>query len=175
MPILSSGLISQVDSLFVQLLGEMCEYLGRNVTVVNYQEINCPNCSYDPINQESAGIYQPDDPYPENVPGPIPFSGGICPVCNGKGKYVTRQEQTIKALVNWATPRDRAAMSAGFVEPWDVSVQVSPSSAEVIRNADEIYVDDVRVQYLNMQKGGLKTIAGVTIELRKIGESSGEN
>jgi len=167
MPILSSGLINSMDQLFVEALGEMREFMGRNITIKNYDEINCPNCLYDNVNKESAGIYSPDNPYPSDiVPGPIPFSG-ICPICSGRGLYTIKTQENIKALISWASPRDRQYMEAGIIEPWDVSIQVSIDDADKVKNADEIYVDEQKVEFLNLRKEGLKTLAGATIELRK--------
>lgn len=166
MPILSSGLIDSMDQLFVEALREMREFMGRDITIVTYNEINCPNCRWSEVEQESAGIYEPDESYPSGIPGPIPFSG-ICPVCGGKGKYVIEDQQNIKALISWASPRDRQYMEAGIIEPYDVSIQVSIDNADKVKNADEIYVDGQKVEFLNLRKEGLKTLAGATIELRK--------
>ncbi|MCD6317442.1 hypothetical protein J7M02_00040 [Candidatus Aerophobetes bacterium] len=168
MPILSSGLINSMDQLFVEALGEMREFMGRDVTIVNNTKINCPNCLLSYTEQESAGIYSPDDPYPSDVPGPIPFSGGFCPVCKNTGWYVIKNQENIKALISWASPGDRQYMEAGIIEPWDVSIQVSIDDADKVKNADEIYVDGQKVEFLNLRKEGLKTLAGATIELRKI-------
>lgn len=62
--------------------------LGRTIQVVstgNQNLINCPNCLFDSINNESTGKYLPDDPYPTgSFSGPVSFIG-ICPICNGVG------------------------------------------------------------------------------------------
>lgn len=168
MAILSSGLIDSMDQLFVQSLNEMRQFMGRDITIVNNTKINCPNCRLSYFEQESAGVYEPDDPYPSNVPGPIPFSGGFCPVCKNTGWYVIKNQEKIKALISWASPKDRYLMEGGLIEAWDVTVQVSTDDAEKIKNADEVYVDDVKVEFLNMRKEGLKRLAGASIQLRKV-------
>lgn len=39
---------------------------------------DCPNCVFDPIRKVSSNIYQSG--------GPVPFTFGICPQCNGIGQ-----------------------------------------------------------------------------------------
>lgn len=56
--------------------------------------INCPNCLFNSITGKSSNIY--------TAGGPVPFSQGICPYCNGEGKVL--QEATtspVYMLVIW--------------------------------------------------------------------------
>jgi hypothetical protein len=53
----------------------------------------CPNCELDPVSMKSANIYK--------VGGPISFSGGVCPFCNGIGFNESNNTESINLQVNW--------------------------------------------------------------------------
>lgn len=48
---------------------------------------DCPNCIFDPIANRSTNRYQ--------AGGPISFSVGLCPYCNGIGKIPDEQTETV--------------------------------------------------------------------------------
>lgn len=53
----------------------------------------CTNCVFDTITQRSSGVYK--------TGGPISFSFGICPWCNGLGYIETENTTDIKMRVYW--------------------------------------------------------------------------
>jgi len=57
--------------------------------------IVCNNCVFNTATQMSGGAYK--------TGGPIPFkTGGLCPLCNGRGKLTVEcTEENIKLLVIW--------------------------------------------------------------------------
>lgn len=57
------------------------------------KEIACINCIYDVQNKKSTNKYK--------TGGPIPFSFGICPHCNGRGFKPEIQTDIIKLRVYW--------------------------------------------------------------------------
>lgn len=58
---------------------------------------DCPNCQFNPITKKSANIYVSG--------GPIAFSGGLCPYCNGEGFVYSESTETIRMKVYW-NPKD---------------------------------------------------------------------
>ena len=53
----------------------------------------CENCVYDTITQRSSGVYKNG--------GPVSFSFGICPWCDGVGFKETENTDDIKMRVYW--------------------------------------------------------------------------
>lgn len=51
----------------------------------------CTNCIYDPLLKKSSGIYKSG--------GPISFSNGVCPYCNGVGFSESADTDTLKLRV----------------------------------------------------------------------------
>jgi len=83
-----SSVISDMDTTYTDTFDSLLDALGRNITVSSSTEVDCPNCGFDNVSQTSNGQYSPDSPYPEDIPGPIPFTG-ICPVCIPKNTMIT--------------------------------------------------------------------------------------
>lgn len=94
---------------------------------------DCPNCRYDPITGKGSGMYSPDDPYPIDVPGPMPFQG-LCPICRNEGRLqVASNPIKVKANIRWLSAEDRTVTIFGEEEFADVE----------IRNVPLRYEDDV--------------------------------
>jgi len=161
-----SSVISDMDTTYTDTFDSLLDALGRNVTVSSSTEVNCPNCGWDNVSQTSNGQYSPDSPYPEDIPGPTPFTG-ICPVCSGKGKYKTTTTSSIKCLIRWLSPRDRYYISAGMIEPFDVELKTDIDNWDILNNADNITVDGVNVNITNMRRDGFKTVNCILVECRK--------
>lgn len=96
--------------------------MNKNITVTTklvYPELVevCPNCIYDGFNQKSSGRYK--------TGGPIEFTGGICPYCNGLGKINKPSGDEIELRVYYDKPSFRKlgwvdipegdAMCIGFI------------------------------------------------------------
>ena len=161
-----SDTISDMDSTYINTVNSLLNALGRDVIVNSSTEVDCPNCSFDNVTQTSTGIYSPDDPYPENIPGPIPFTG-VCPVCKGRGKYKTTTTSSIKCLIRWLSPRDRYYISAGMIEPFDVELKTTYDNWDILNNADNIKVDGVDTKIINMRRDGFKTVNSILVQCWK--------
>lgn len=85
-----TGLISDEFKQFhIDMIAEVLR--GCNVPCQliygNTQFTDCPNCIFDSVSGRSSGRYQ--------TSGPIPFTSGTCPYCNGIGKIPTESTDTI--------------------------------------------------------------------------------
>ncbi|MGQ4893442.1 MAG: hypothetical protein ACP6IQ_02315 [Candidatus Njordarchaeia archaeon] len=121
--------------------------------ILGYNDVEekCNNCIYDNIHKCSLNKY--------NGSGPKPFTGGICPVCDGKGVIYTNREVTINCTVNWVNlneTKDFKVESPGQVETGYFKIKTLVSYYEDIKNADYLIIDDVRCRLLNIIKRGLK-------------------
>jgi len=79
-----SGIITaDMKTLYTNMIDSLLEATALTVPCrLVYGETDwtlCPNCTYDPVNNRSSGIY--------NGTGPRSFTRGmVCPICNGRGK-----------------------------------------------------------------------------------------
>jgi hypothetical protein len=55
--------------------------------------IKCSNCQFNSVTGKSNNIYMPG--------GPISFSHGVCPYCNGNGKIPDEDTEVIYLMVIW--------------------------------------------------------------------------
>lgn len=72
----------EVDDMINSNFGVTCTLYYPEKTV------QCDNCIFDPVLKKSSNIYK--------AGGPISFSNGLCPYCNGYGKKVTIPTDSIK-------------------------------------------------------------------------------
>lgn len=120
-----------IDETTIQIYREAIdsirEQLGRFFYIVLPDTtIDCPNCRFDPIKKKSSGIYEPADPYPPNVIGPIPFKG-ICPVCKGNGRItISPNPIKVKANIRWLRAEDREVYVFGINELADIEIRNIP-------------------------------------------------
>jgi len=120
--------------LYKEAIDSVREQLGRYFYIILPPvQINCPNCKYDPIHNVSTNIYEPDDPYPVGVPGPMPFQG-LCPICRGKGTIETvANSKKIKGNITWLVGPKRNIQAWGVEELADIEIRNLP-----LRYEDEI-------------------------------------
>lgn len=63
------------------------------VTLEGTKYTDCPNCKFDSINGKSANIYESG--------GPISFSHGVCPYCNGDGRTSSQATENVCLMAIW--------------------------------------------------------------------------
>lgn len=120
-------------------------YLAADVVIINYytgESSDCPDCTYDPMNNESTNIN--------------------CPLCNGTGKIRTEINKTIYANVSWRGITEKYAwtnLPGGKVESGDVVI--SCKLVDVLTNtsntASQTYFDICNYVMVNNRKCKVET------------------
>lgn len=87
------------DSLFALYNEFADDFITKNFGVnckLVYPAIReeCSNCVLDVFGQRSSNIYK--------AGGPIPFTDGLCPYCEGVGYKEIETTETLKLRVNWS-------------------------------------------------------------------------
>jgi hypothetical protein len=110
---------------------------------INYKATkteDCPNCIYDSMNRRSSNIYQDG--------GPIPFTHGMCPYCNGVGILQLNSEEIIYLMPIWSS-KDWYNLTQSSVNLADISVQTM-SKIETyakLKRATSIVIDTTIEKY----------------------------
>lgn len=90
----------EVDAIFIENVSQLISDFGRDVIIHKQPLIqDCPNCGWNNVRKASDRIYNTSNPNPLgqlNIPFP---NGRGCPVCRGKGKLNTPQNETIIAAI----------------------------------------------------------------------------
>ena len=111
-----------VDSSFKKLHKDMIDGLLESTALtveckLHYRatkHTDCPNCIYDSIGRRSSNRYQSG--------GPIPFSHGMCPYCQGKGRFTSTETETLYLMPIWNS-KDWYPLAQKEVSLADISVQ----------------------------------------------------
>lgn len=96
-PNLSNSLRSAIQDAFDYLITEFDKECRLIYTPLREQ---CPNCIWDSSREASSGKYK--------AGGPIPFTSGTCPYCQGRGFSLTEQSETIHCKLIFLSLRDIA-------------------------------------------------------------------
>jgi len=157
---------------------------GSTVSVYSRPEttwMECPNCLFDPYNQNSANVYAtgviyPSGTatleYPSGIIGPISFSGGLCPVCNGKGKLNYSLSMTeIVGLVTELEGDRREYLEGGKTFYADFTIRVDHSNYDLFKNSTYVMVNNCKAVVDNIKRlhwGGeeFKSLAYLTKDQR---------
>ena len=141
--------------------------LGRNVTIhVQGPKIACPNCLIDTINKKSTGIYSPRTPYPADIPGPTPFKGGVCPVCNGSGQYTTETVKIVKCLIRWLKADEREWGVQGMLDHNDFRLKADIKYMPDFQKARVVVIDGISCQVTSTVQRGLRDLIQVVVFLK---------
>ena len=130
-----SGLINtQFKQLHAQAISELVTGTSIECELIFGQTLfaDCPNCIFDPVGNKSSNIYQ--------AGGPTPFHG-ICPTCNGVGKFPDEQTETIDlALIynykDWLPLSIQINSPEGYVQTLSLL-----NTLDKLKQAKEIIVD----------------------------------
>ena len=140
--------IASYGKYITQLISDLGQPVNVCTTTPNTA---CPNCVYDAAHKCSSGKY--------NGTGAHSFTGGICPVCKGKGSTVTTTVTSIIATVNWVQSvgkEDIVVIEAGTIENTLCKIKTLVANYDTLKNADYIVVNGVRTKLINIVKRGLK-------------------
>jgi hypothetical protein len=76
-------------------ISDLIDQLGKDCRLVYPPSMrNCDNCTPDTIGRKSTNRYRDG--------GPMPFSVGTCPMCNGTSKVATENSEVIRLLCDWS-------------------------------------------------------------------------
>lgn len=101
------------------------------------RSIDCPNCIYDSRTGKSTNRYQ------TSPAGPIPFTFGVCPYCNGEGKLLQEETQSVDLCPiydyqSWYPMTIRIESPLGFVQtmsPFSLRKQLIRAKSIIIDTA----------------------------------------
>jgi len=114
--------------------------------ILNYPPIRtpCPNCQpSDPLIPKSSQVYLPG--------GPIPFTDGICPYCQGEGIKEVAQTENKKFRVFWE-PKQFIDTHVPSLSLPDNTVQIEGYMIDVpnLLRAQTIILNDQLIPTMNM-------------------------
>ncbi len=139
-------------------------------------DIDCPNCGWDNLGKKSTNKY--------TVGGPVPFTSGICPVCNGtgqeaeetcptcKGEGRTDKTEDFKLKVPPGIPdgvtlkfsgKGNAGKNGGIAGSLFITVEILPHP-RLERKGDDIYLDQ-EIEVVTAALGGEVSIPTVNGEV----------
>jgi hypothetical protein len=139
-----SFITPEIDELFRDAVEGLVDDLSQKSTFrIIYPATGslCPNCIYDPRTGASTGTY--------NSSGPRPFTGKVCPVCEGAGKITTQRKIRIPARVQWGKAEkanDNDILPGGVLPRGYARVKVLVRYAKAIADAETFEVDGKRCQ-----------------------------
>lgn len=127
------------------------EDLGRAVTLhIPGAYKACPNCLLDPANKKSTGIYSPRANFPSTttwegtvITAPVPFTGGICPVCNGTGQVQVETTKVIQCGVRALKTDQKRYIIQGIEAENDFRLKADIKYYDDFRKARIIEIDGV--------------------------------
>lgn len=144
------------------------EDLGRDVILhIPGPRIKCPNCIFDPVNQRSTNVYSPTNPYPSSIPGPTPFTGGICPVCAGVGQYTTETSKVVQCLVRELKSKERHYEVGGVYDENDFRLKADISFLSDFESARKIEIDGNPTEVTSIIKRGLRDLIQIVVFCKK--------
>ena len=169
---LNEEVLNNIDNKFIQITSSLLENLGQDIQLITYSEVDCPNCSRDPITGKTA-YYSPADPWPSGdyPEGPKPFTGTFCPYCNGTGSLRTEKIKNIKAIVNWRRPSDWKYTEAGEVKRLTARIKTKIDYWDDFQTAKVIRINDMDFEIKSLTKSGFKTLNNLICEAEIIGPS----
>src|SRR3990167_1592198 len=159
------------DKIYRDTVKQLRQDLGRKVRVyLPGSPRVCPNCLTTPkhLGQKSAGIYSPESPYPTGIPGPFPFTNGICQVCNGAGQYTQTIEKEILCHVRWLIPGSKEMTMMGDLLDAHCRLQADIKHLhDFLRPPLKVKVDGIFLEVLRAYPRGLKKLAQVIVFLKR--------
>lgn len=127
--------------------------LGKPITVfLKEKQQRCGNCIYDDVHKCSSNVY--------NSSGPKPFSGLVCPVCNGLGIITTRSTRTINAICRWVSFSSKEDWmekdKTGLENVSYLMVKTDVSFYSYFRDSDYFIYNSERYKLKNLIERGMK-------------------
>jgi len=158
------------DKIYRDMVKQIRIDIGRTVKLfLPGGKRRCSNCLLNTVDNKSSGIYRPDSPYPTaEMPGPTPFTFGLCPVCRGSGYYSTRTiVKNVLCHVRWRIPDERRHVSLGDVMDADCRLQADAQFLNDFKRPPlKVEVDGFNLEVTKVYPRGLKGIAQIIVFLK---------
>ncbi len=105
---------------------------------------DCQNCGYDNARKASNRQYNASNPNPSGPLNEVFPTGGICPVCNGKGKLNTTQNETIRGakFTNLQELRD-LEREQGYVLNSTAKIFTTSDYYSLLSRTEKITIQDI--------------------------------
>lgn len=147
------------------------EDLGRDVTLhLNGIKHRCPNCLFDPVNKRSTGMYSPQTPFlvtrdfnGNTVTGPIPFTGGICPVCNGTGNVTEEISKLVLCGIRYLKSEKKQYVQQGIITANDFRLNADIKYLNDFENCRVVEIDGTPADITVINKGGLGDLIKIIV------------
>ncbi len=151
------------------------EDLGRNVTLhIPGPKSRCKNCIWDPINKRSTGMYSPASPFGtttthdgNTITAAIPFTGGLCPVCNGTGQNTSEITKIYKCLVRYLKSDQKRYIVQAVEAENDFRLKAHISAEPDFIAARFVEIDGIPAEVKVINRGGLRDISQIIIFLKR--------
>ncbi len=129
--------------------------------------VKCPNCLFDPVNQRSTNTYSPTVPYPAGIPGPAPFVGGACPVCNSVGQYTTETSKVVKCLIRSLKTGEKKYLPQGVEDQNDYRLKCDIDFIADFESARIVEIDGTPTEVTSIIKRGLRDLIQIVVFCKK--------
>ena len=141
-------------NLYKKYTEQLVTDLGKTISIFFASNKKpCNNCVYDRVHKCSSGIY--------NDIGPKPFTGMVCPICNGSGMISGSSSKNITAICRWVKFSSNDDMNKknkyGVEEERFLMVKTKVLFYEDIKNAEYFIYDGDRYKLKNLIKRGMKS------------------
>jgi hypothetical protein len=141
-------------NLYKKYTEQLISDLGKTISIFSSSnKKTCNNCVYDKVHKCSSGSY--------NGTGPKPFTGMVCPVCNGKGIMSNNSSKNITAICRWVKYSSSDDMNKkekyGIEEERVLMVKTKVIFYEEMKNAEYFIYDSERYRLKNIIKRGMKS------------------
>ena len=159
---------------FKDYVRQIREDIGRNVILhLSATKVRCPNCLWSPIDHKSTNIYSPKL-IPTGIKGyngasvATPFTGGLCPWCNGTGQVPqTEITKIVKCLVRWLNTGEERYLVQGIMAENDVRLKADIVYKNDFLNSRIVEIDGSPFQVKQIVPAGLRDLSYVKVFLQQ--------
>lgn len=165
---MSNNFVSEEQiNLYKTFVKGIREDLGRIVTLhIPGPKQKCFNCSWDPINKKSTGMYVPQTPLPSGQ-AYKPFVGGICPICHGTGQFTTETTKQVQALIRWLRTDQKRYVIQGLEAENDFRIKCDIKYHDDFKNARIVEIDGISTEVTTIIKRGLRDLIQIVVFLKR--------
>jgi hypothetical protein len=131
------------------IIDEIRNVIGREITFFTKIESGCPTCTIDPVSNTSTDSF--------------------CPTCSGVGYIYTISGYTVVAHITWGGSDNMNWQSAGQLFDGDCRVQVKyiPETVTVVNTCNYVVVDGKKLTVENKILRGVPEINRILVNLKE--------
>lgn len=134
------------------IIDQIREAIGRNITLYVPTKTDCPSCTLDPVTNTSTNYF--------------------CPTCSGYGYLITYSGYTISGHILWGPSDFQNWITGGILYEGDVKIQIEylPNTLTILDNTEFISVDNKRVEVKERSLRGVPQINRILLYCKEIKE-----